>query len=262
MRESGSVCTKFWQGAIVALLCICCMTAAPALAAGTWQHELTLYGWYAGIDGTVQFPGPLGVSSDFTVDASDILDNLNMIFMGGWRTKYNKWSFIADVIYMDVSGGDTKTVTPGASGVTVDASLDLDVTTWMLNGGLGYDVVQTDQGTLTLVGGVRYLDIDVDAQANFPGSIKERSQSDGLLDGIFGVSGAINFNKHWFLPFHADVGAGGSELTWQLYAAIGYRFGWGDIRLGYRYLSYDLDDDFIMQDMDLSGPLLGIGFTF
>jgi len=50
--------------------------------------------------------------------------------------------------------------------------------------------------------------------------------------------------------------------TWQLFAAIGYRFSWGDIRMGYRHLSYEMDDEFLMQDMDLSGPVLGVGFRF
>ncbi len=43
---------------------------------------------------------------------------------------------------------------------------------------------------------------------------------------------------------------------------IGSRFGWGDIRLGYRYLYFDLGDDKLMQDLALSGPVLGAGFRF
>jgi hypothetical protein len=262
MKGFGSVYKKTWLGIIIALMIFCHVNYAAAQDADTWQHELTIYGWYAGIDGDVQFPGPLGSGSDFTVDASDILSNLNMIFMGGWQSKRNKWSFVADVVYMDVGDSVNQIVTPGSSGVPLNASLDLDISTWLLNGGVGYDVVQTERATLAVVGGVRYLTIDVDVKADFQGPGVEESDSEGLLDGIIGVSGSFNFNDNWYLPFHADIGAGGSDLSWQLFAAIGYRFSWGDVRLGYRYLSYDLDDDFIMQDMDLSGPLLGVGFRF
>lgn len=248
--------------AIFVLLLFCCVNYASAQDKDTWQHELTIYGWYAGIDGSVQFPGPFGAGSDFTVDASDIISNLNMIFMGGWQSKRNKWSIIADVVYMDVGDSGNQTVTPGSSGVPVNASLDLDLSSWILNGGVGYDVVQAERGTLAVVGGVRYLTIDVDVKKGFQGPGVEKSDSEGLLDGIIGASGAINFNKNWYLPFHADIGAGGSDLTWQLFAAIGYRFSWGDIRLGYRHLSYELDDDFLMQDLDLSGPVLSVGFRF
>ncbi len=260
MNKSESINKQSWMGAIFVLLLFCNSNTAAAQDADTWQHELTIYGWYAGIDGTMQFPGPAGVGSDFTVDASDILDNLSMIFMGGWQSKRNKWSIIADVVYMDVGDSGNKPVT--VSGEPAIASLDMDISSWILNGAVGYDVVQTDGATLAIVGGARYMAVDVDVQAGFGGSGVEISDSEGLLDGVIGVSGVFNFNENWYLPYHADIGAGSSDLTYQLYAAIGYRFSWGDIRLGYRYLGYELDGDFIMQDMDLSGPLLGVGFRF
>ena len=69
-------------------------------------------------------------------------------------------------------------------------------------------------------------------------------------------------NEKWYIPYYADIGTGQSNLTWQLYAAIGYKFNWGNIRLGYRYLEYDQDDDKFVQDLKLYGPVLGIGFRF
>jgi len=51
-------------------------------------------------------------------------------------------------------------------------------------------------------------------------------------------------------------------LTWQPYAGIGYNFSWGDIRVAYRYLEYDQDDDKLVQDLKLYGPQIGIGFRF
>ncbi len=248
-------------GGIFSLLIFGSASYTAAQDTDSWQHELTIYGWYAGIDGSMQFPGPAGVGLDLAVDASDILDNLSMIFMGGWQSKRNKWSIIADVVYMDLGDSVNQTVID-SSGVPLTASLGMDLSSWILNGAVGYDVVQTDGATLAIVGGARYMAIDVDVQAGFGGPGVEISDSEGLLDGVIGVSGVFNFNENWYLPYHADIGAGSSDLTYQLYAAIGYRFSWGDIRLGYRYLGYDLDDDFIMADMDLSGPVLGVGFRF
>ena len=261
MKGAELVYKQSWIWALIGLL-FCWANPAAAQDTDSWQHELTIYGWYSGIDGDVQFPGPLGVGSDFTVDASDIISNLNMIFMGGWQSKKGKWSFIGDIVYMDVGDSGNQTVTPGTSGVPLNASLDLDISTWLLNGGIGYDVVQTEGTTLAVVGGLRYMTLDVDVKAGVQRRTTEQSGSDGLLDGIVGVSGSFNFNENWYLPYHADIGAGGSELTWQLFAAIGYRFSWGDVRLGYRHLVYELDDDYLMQEMVLSGPLLGVGFTF
>jgi hypothetical protein len=262
LNKAKSNCKKSAILVIAALLVLFCVNSAAAQEETGWQHELSLYGWFAGIDGTVHYPGTPGSGQDFSVDAADIIENLKMIFMGGWRSKYNKWSIIADVVYMDVGDSTNKTVTPGDSGEAAVAALDLDISSWLLHGGAGYDVVQTNRGTLAVVGGVRYMTMDVEVEARFQGPGVERSQSQDLLDGFVGLSGDINFNEKWYLPYYADIGTGDSDLSWQLYAGIGYRFGWGNIKLGYRHLSYELDDDFLMQDLALSGPILGVGFTF
>ena len=91
---------------------------------------------------------------------------------------------------------------------------------------------------------------------------RERSKSDEQLDGIVGLRGKIQLNENWYLPYHADIGTGDSDLTLQLFAGIGYRFGWGDIKLGYRYLKYELDDDALLEELEVYGPLLGVGFRF
>ena len=143
------------------------------------------------------------------------------------------------------------------------ASVDLDMKSWILNGGVGYDLTQTDKGVISIVGGVRYFNVEVDTEVSLGGlQLSGFSGSEGLLDGIIGLRGFARLGENWFMPFHADIGAGGSELTYQLYGAVGYRFGWGDVRLGYRYLKYDLEDDMVMTDMALSGPIFGVGFRF
>jgi len=241
-------------GIIVFFLLNLCLFSSSQAADG-WQNEVSIYGWYAGIDGEVTFPG--GSETDVTVEASDILENLNMIFMGGYQGKYDRWSIIADVVYMDVGGRADKPLVLGAH------SVDLDIKSWVLNGGVGYDLVQSDSGILAIVGGARYLALDAEIDLGILGNpIIERSGSEGLLDGVIGLRGHLRLTDNWYLPFHADIGAGNSDLTWQLFGAIGYRFSWGDIKLGYRHLVYDLGDDKVMVDLRLSGPVLGVGFRF
>lgn len=241
-----------WLLATTTLLMLCSLNNAVAQ---TWQNEVTIYGWYAGIGGAVKSPG--GAESDFTVEASDILDNLNMIFMGGYEGRCGKWSVLADAVYMDV-GNTANTAFSGGT-----AAVNLDIQSWVLHGGVGYELVQTTQATLGVLGGVRYLSLDTAVNTALDGaSVGMRSGSDSLIDGIIGIRGQVRLSDNWFLPYYADIGAGGSDLSYQLFAAIGYRFGWGDIKLGYRYLKFELDDDKVMQDLQLSGPLLGLGFRF
>ncbi len=240
--------------AVLVLFFFCTANNTFAQSAATWQNEVSIYGWYAGIDGAVS---ALRGSQDFSVEASDIIENLNMVFMGGYEGKYNKWSVIADAVYMDM--GDTANA-PAGGGIS---SVNLDIQSWVLHGGVGYELVQSTHGTLGVVGGVRYLTLDVDVNRAFDGSsVAQKSDSADLLDGIVGIRGNVKISDNWYLPYYADIGAGGSEFSYQLFAAIGYRFGWGDVRLGYRHLKFEMDDDEIMQDLQISGPVLGVGFRF
>jgi hypothetical protein len=255
MKESVATSKYVLMGGLVILLSLCFSTFSSAQEQDTWQSEISIYGWYAGIDGAIEFPR--GNGPDVSVDASDIIEDLSLVLMGNYEGRYNRWSVIADVVYMDVGDG---TNLPGTGGT---AGIDLDLKTWILTGAVGYDVVQSTSGTFGFVGGVRYLALDADVELELLDvQVTEKSASEGMADGILGMRGYFQLSDNWYIPYHADIGAGSSDLTWQLYGAIGYRFSWGDIRLGYRHLSYDLGDDKLMQDLELSGPVLGVGFRF
>ena len=122
---------------------------------GGWQSEATMYGWYAGMDSEVRFPGSVGRESDVTVDASDIIDNMNMIYMGAFEARRDRWSIITDLVYLNLGDDGSTTVRIGADpGYPATASADLDMTSWVVSGGVGYDLLQAERGRLTLVGGV------------------------------------------------------------------------------------------------------------
>ena len=235
-----------------AIVPLCQVGNAAAEEKAGWQYDLTLYGWYAGLDTTFKSPGPLGREGDLTVDASDIIDNLEFTFMGTVEARYNKWSIITDVIYMDAGDDATTTVVVGPDpGRPVNASADVDVASWVVNAGVGYEVAQADWGKIAVVGGVRYLAVDIDGTFGLGGpSPVERSESDDFWNGIVGFTGYIKVGENWFIPYHADIGTGDSDLTWQLFGGVGYRFGWGDMKLGYRHIAFDQEDEKIVQDLD------------
>jgi hypothetical protein len=58
------------------------------------------------------------------------------------------------------------------------------------------------------------------------------------------------------------VGAGGSDITWQVAAGVGYAFQWGDVMLMYRRLSCDQDGSELLQDIAFSDGMLGVNFRF
>lgn len=242
-------------GVIVASLILCGSNNVFSQEKDKWQNEITIYGWLAGIDGTTTLPD--GTGSSTSIDTSEIIDNLKMVLMGGYEGRYNRWSVITDLVYMDIDGGTQKSIG------NANASIDLELRSWIISGGVGYDVVHSDRGTLAVVGGVRYLALDADLQLGFQGTqIVEKSDSEGLFDGTIGLRGMIRLTDHWYLPYYGDIGTGGSDFTYQLFAGVGYRFSWGDIRLGYQHLSYELGDKKIIEDLQISGPVLGVGFRF
>jgi opacity protein-like surface antigen len=251
----------FCSGCLAALLLVGIAHPAVAEQNDEWLFDVTLYGWYSNIDGTVEYPGGPGSGRDFSIDASNIIGNLELVLMGGFEARRNRLSMIIDGIYLDTSDSATTTVV-GPSGTPVIASAGLDLTTWIVSTGVGYDMVHGKRGTLALFGGVRYLNADVDATLTLQGVPATRSESNDIFDGIVGLRGSVNLGEHWYIPYHTDVGTGESDLTWQLFAGIGYRFDWGNIRLGYRYLAYEQDDDKLMRDLEISGPVLGVGFHF
>lgn len=220
-------------------------------AAADWQNEITVYGWFSDISGTL-YDG-----TEYTYEVEDIVDDLEMIFMGNYEGRIGKWSFMGDVVYLDVGDQADTTVPAGA------ATADLDLSSWVLSAGVGYDLVQSKKGRLAIVGGLRYLDLEVESDLTIQGTqVSDASGSQDLLDGTIGLRGYISLGKSWYLPYYADVGTGDSDVSYQLFAGIGYQFGWGDIRLGYRHLCIEMEDDKVMQDMTISGPVLGIGFRF
>ncbi len=75
-------------------------TAAADAGNDQWEYDASIYLWGAGIDATTQTGG------DIDMSFSDILDDLNMTFMGGFGARKGKLSLLADVIYLDISQSD------------------------------------------------------------------------------------------------------------------------------------------------------------
>ncbi len=226
-------------------------TMAASVNASDWENEVAIYGWFSDISGTV------ANGTEWTYDIGDIVDSMEMVFMGNYEGRINKWSFLVDLVYLDVSD-DSQVNAPAGS-----ALADADLTTWVVHGTVGYDVMATDAGRMAVVGGVRYLDLELESDLSVGGTqVSSNSGSQDGLDVLVGIRGHINLNNNWFIPYHADIGTGDSDVSYQLFAGVGYQFSWGDIRVGYRYLDIEMDDDKLMSDLTVSGPIAGVAFRF
>ena len=130
----------------------------------------------------------------------------------------------------------------------------IDAVVWTLVG--GYNAVQNPAVTLDLIGGFRYLNLEARTNVRLTATVtgpmgsqafaREGSveRKDDVWDAIIGARGRVRLGDgNWFMPYHIDVGAGDSELTWQGAIGVGYAFTWGELGLTYRHLSYELDEE-------------------
>jgi hypothetical protein len=221
-----------------------------------WQHGATLYAWLPSLDGEFKYQLDNGGSS--SIDASQILDSLNMTFMGAYEARKDKWVLLGDLIYLNLSN-DKDRETLGYSNV------DMKLKGWQIGLYGGYNLYLTNRSSLDLMAGLRYLTIDTEVKLSSDLALLpdlSLSKDVDVWDGIIGLRGYTKLNQNWFIPYYADIGAGDSDLTWQAITGIGYQAGWGDVSLVYRYLEWDQDEDKLLQNVSFSGPALAVKFRF
>jgi len=204
-----------------------------------WEFEVVPYMWAAGIGGTTASGGDIDIGFD------DILDNLDIALMSTFEARKGKWSFLTDVIYMDLDNDSS--------------TLDVGMQSWIVTPALGYNLIREENFKLDILGGARFLWLKAEVQ---PAGGPRLSDSGDVWDGIVGLKGELNLSKNWSMPFCLDVGAGNSNSTWQAMGGLAYKLKKCDVLMGYRYLDWDFDDNNVFSDLNISGPYAGIKIPF
>jgi outer membrane receptor protein involved in Fe transport len=223
--------------------------------AGEWQHELAPYVWASGMSGAT---GVGDVVADVDMSFGDIVDQLEMGFMGTYRASRDRYSIIFDGIYMGLGA------TERGPGGRLKADVDLDQTALELDG--GYEVVDR----LTLLAGLRYVNLSVDATTTGPlDQARHASMDENWFDPVIGAIYKVPFADAWSFMVRGDVGGFGvgSDFSWQGMAAVRWQatpsFG---VAAAYRHIDIDYEsghgDHAFKYDMAISGPALGVVFTF
>ena len=219
---------------------------------GELKQKVRIYGWLPTLDGTLTFkvPGEPDETSDF-----GIIDNLDAVFMGSYVLRKDEWSFLADFIYLKISGN-----TPG---LKPSVNLDIELTAKLYSLYGGYNLLETETTDLNFIAGLRYFGLGLDVKRS-GGLILNRTFSLSVdnYDAVIGLSGTHNIDKNWYIPYQFDIGAGDSALTWQANLSIAYRLSWGDIIGTYRYIHYEKDGSGLMEDYEMYGPKIGLVFHF
>lgn len=253
-------CVRSLLTIVLLLAGVASAAAAESSAENDWKFGAEIYLWGAAINATTATGG------DVKISFNDILRNLDMALMGTVGARKGKWLLAADVIYMNVSQDNVGSIPlPGGGGASTFTNVGMKG--WIVTPLVGYNLIDTDKGTIDAVAGVRYLYLNgsLDLTAVSPAGNRFVSVSDSgtFWNGVVGARGQVHLAPNWFLPYYADIGTGDSKLTWQVFAGIGYKFKRVDAILGYRYLDFKFkNDNPVFDDLNFSGPLLGARFQF
>jgi hypothetical protein len=272
----GSRTGVFGVASTLILAAMALLPTHAAAEAGDWQWNATVYVWLPSFGGETSFP-PDGGGPPIDVSGEQILDSLNFAFMGAFEGRKGRWGLATDVIYLDLGASKKGTRDFGLGQVeipaTVDADLELDITGWLWTLAGSYEVMQQENFSLNVLGGMRMLDLEETLQYEFNGEIASlpignrtgvSSSEETQWDAIVGVKGRWTFgaDRQWYVPYYLDVGTGDSDLTWQGMAGLGYSFNSIDVTGVWRYLDYDLGDSTPIKSLYFNGPALGVTFRF
>ncbi len=244
---------------------------------GQWHYGLTVYGWFPAMTTDASFPLRDGatVSPSVTVKPKNYLSDLQFAAMGAFQARNGNMSLFTDLVYADISSLSSKVRTLHTPGGDIPLPVDTNVNVglkeliWTL--GAGYTVARSDQGNFDILGGARYgaLKTSVGVNAFGPGGnlgVSANTNADkDVWTGIVGFKGVLRLSDDgkWYMPYEADIGFGSSSITsGNAILAVGYKFGWGDLELGWRYLSYNMGSDATIQKLIMSGPALGATFRW
>lgn len=217
-----------------------------------WQFAIAPYLWAAGMDGRLAIAD---LENDFDVPFSDIIDNLDLAFMGHFDMRNDRWVLSSDLIFVDLESSED--LNPG----TVTTGIDL--TLFEIAG--GYRV----SSSVALLAGARWVDMGASLRYNGQIVDEEADAGKSWIDPLVGVHVFTPLSERWWLGLRGDIGGFGvgSELAWQAYADIGWKASdLVSIILGYRAIDMDYESDYrrlpVGLDLLISGPQLGVAFTF
>ena len=258
----------------VTLLAVAAPAASEQRTDNDWQFGATLYLWFPGISGTTQFPSGAGGPS-INVNAKDVLQKLDMAFMGNVEARRGRWGGLADWVYSDLSSDRAGTrdlsINGQPLGVGVSADVGLEVKTNIVTLAATYTAMESPAHVAALVFGSRLLNTDETLRWSLSGTGPLGLSRSGVAeagvtnwDAIVGVRGRarLDGDSHWFMPYYLDVGAGASRLTWQAVIGVGYSFDFGDVGLAWRYVDYEFKPTERLQSLTFNGIALGVTFRF
>lgn len=216
--------------------------------ADEWDMSITPYIWLP------EVKLGLGVGANPPVDSSQsILDILDGAFLIAGEARRGALSFFGEFNWLDLSD-------------TIETRFGILDTDWSLNGimvsaNVGYAVRQTDNSRIEAFAGLRHWSLD--AETSVVGRTARADRN--WTDPIVGLRFEKSLSDTLAIRGMANVGGFGvgSEKQWELLGMVDWKVSdLVSVSAGYRHLDIDFDEDNLIWNTELSGPLLAVRFSF
>jgi hypothetical protein len=219
----------------------------------SWQNTLApLYLWGLSMSGDMTV-GPISAPVD--IEFKDAVSDLEAIFTFHYEGAKGNWGVIADYSFLNLG--------PSAAipGTPVVLDVDMKNTIAEIAGLYRFGADNPWQ----LLAGFRSYKLDITINNQSPPPPVDITIDETINDFFIGGRYLRKINDKWSFRGRADVGAGDSDLVWNVFAAFDYRF----TKLlsglvGWKVMDYDVDSgsgaDTFKYDMKLSGPLFALAF--
>lgn len=231
---------------------------------GDFQWTIAPYAWLTGINGTV---GAKGYDANVNVSFADLSNYLNMGAMVHAEMLYReRFGLFSDFNY-SLLGAD-------ASGkrASIDAKMSLvlaDVAGFYRVGTVPLGKAQTSSMDFDVLAGARIWSLAMKLDADTTRGGRDVYAQKTWADPIVGARATFHLTDAWLMSLRGGIGgfSVSSALTWDATALLGYTF-WehGTLLAGYRAVGVNHTEgsgkSAFKFDATLSGPILGVAFTF
>lgn len=251
-----------------------------ATAADDWHFMVAPYIWLPEVHGSVD---ARGASGSFDIDFDEIFDAIGdgdlFSLMGRFEVRHRRFALFVDAVHIWAQATETRNPVADRR---IESKTDMRTT--MVQFGPTYRVFEMpspagDPLWIEVLAGGRYWYADTDVDATVTTRLETRSRSGsvngGWIEPLVGLRWSVPLGIEGLnLNAWGDVGGfgAGSEFTWNAQGIVDYRLPWklghADVMLalGYRAIDFDRDTGAGGKkrklDMNMRGPLLGVGFAF
>jgi hypothetical protein len=224
-------------------------------AQSDWNFNAGLYGWCAGMTGTI---GVASKEQQIKSNLNEILKDLTFAAGLHFEAQNTKVVLIFDSYYFGVKKDVDQITLEDGSTYTPNAYVNLDE--WWIEGSVGYRITPE----FDILAATRVFIINTDLESD---NDIITSANKSWLAFYLGGRYLKNFSGKWYASIRADAGYGADGFVYYANAAVGYRFSkLFSLALAYKIMSVNynsgLGTDYFLYDVTASGLGLGLDFSF